>query len=428
MAPGAPGPAPARRVLGFWALLALGINGVVGVGIFFAPSQVAANLPGGASALAFVVTALLLAPVAWAYGRLGSAYPEDGGPYVWAREALGPRFGFAVGFIAYVSAVLSTSAVVSGLGEYLAPQLGFRSGRTWFELMCALSFAGVTLLGLRPSAWVWSLLTLLKLVPLVLLALWAGRELSVGTAPLPTSAVSLDGLARAALIAVFPLQGFEIVPVPAGEVSGGKRTVLGATLAALGFSAALYVLLQLGCVLAVKDLPHALFPIVDAGARATQGRGTEWFVNGANVSAVGIAFGMFAMTPRYLAALGTPELLGPGLAQERRGVPVAALFVTTLGVCVLVGFSSLSGLFVLSSLAVLLQYGVSAVALFRLAGRRERGLGRLDRALAPLCLLSIAILAYAAKWPEIAVLLGILLLGLALVRARAALASRAAQR
>jgi amino acid transporter len=30
---------PAKRVLGFWSLWTLGINGIVGVGIFFAPSE-----------------------------------------------------------------------------------------------------------------------------------------------------------------------------------------------------------------------------------------------------------------------------------------------------------------------------------------------------------------------------------------------------
>ena len=135
-------PVVGRRVLGFWSLLALGVNGVVGVGIFFAPSELGRLVPGPASALAFGLTALLLAPVAWSYGRLGSAYAEDGGPYVWAREALGQSFAFGVGFIAYVSAVLSTSAVVSGLGQYLGPELGFSSplARSLFQVGCALSF------------------------------------------------------------------------------------------------------------------------------------------------------------------------------------------------------------------------------------------------------------------------------------------------
>lgn len=412
---------PGRRVLGFWALLTLGINGIVGVGIFFAPAELARLVPGPGSALAFAATALLLAPVAWTYGRLGSAYSEDGGPFVWAREAFGARFAFAVGFVAYTSAVLSTSAVVSGLGQYLAPELGFGSSaaRAWFQLGTALLFSGVASLGLRLSAWVWSLLTLLKLAPLLLLAGSAlPRSAELWAADWPSG----SGLSRAALLAVFPMQGFEIVAVPAGEVRGGRRTVLLATLSSLAFAAALYVLLQLACVLHVPQLAGSSAPIVEAGGAVIKGAGRALFATGANVSAVGIAFGMFAMTPRYLSALGTESLLGAALGRERRGVPSLALAVTTVLVLVLVSAASLEGLFVLSSLAVLLQYAVSALSLFRLAGRRERGLGLLDRGLAPLTLFSLWILARSAKLAEVALLAAVLGLGWLLLGLRRRLA------
>jgi basic amino acid/polyamine antiporter, APA family len=415
-----------RRVLGFWSLLTLGVNGVVGVGIFFAPSELAQLLPGPASALVFALTALLLAPVAWTYGRLGSAYPEDGGPFVWAREALGQRFAFGVGFVAYASAVLSTAAVVSGLGRYLAPELGFggTSERWAFQVLTALVFSGIALSGLRLSAWVWSLLTVLKLLPLLLLAAHGTGGFTAAQALVPLPG---ENWTRAALLAVFPLQGFEIVAVPAGEVKGGRRTVLAATLMSLGFAALLYVLLQLACLRAVPELPSSSAPIVEAGALLAGGAG-PLFAAGANVSAIGIAFGMFAMTPRYLAALGSPALLGEALSRERRGVPVRALVITTLSVILLVSLSSLSGLFVLSSLAVLLQYAVSAIALFRLAGRGERGLGRADRLLAPLTLVSLAALAWAAEPAEIAVLGGAMILGWLLLGARRALAPRSGAR
>ena len=416
---------PARHVLGFWSLLTLGLNGIVGVGIFFAPAALAQALPGRASALAFVVTAALLLPGAWAYGRLGSAYPEDGGPYVWARVALGERFAFGVGFVAFASAVLSTAAVVSALGQYLAPALGVSGdlGRWAFQIGAAAVFSGIALLGLQLSAGVWSALTVLKLLPLLLLA-WAGVPSLLGAQPGAFS-LSGGGLARAALIAVFPLQGFEIVPVPAGEVRGGRRTVLLATVLSLVFAALLYVLLQLACVAALPSLAETPAPIQAAGFRYFHGGATRaLFSMGANVSAVGIAFGMFAMTPRYLSALGTDGLLGSSLSRERRGVPVLALGVTTVVVLLLVSSSTLSGLFVLSSLAVLSQYAVSAAALFRLAWRRERGLGLLDLCLAPLTLLAIFALARAAEAVELLTLAALLLAGFVLLGVRRRLAAK----
>lgn len=427
----APPVEPRRKVLGFWSLLTLGINGIVGVGIFLAPSQLAAAVPGPASALAFVLTGFLLLPVAWTYGRLGSAYPEDGGPYVWARVALGERFAFGVGFVAFASAALSTAAVVSALGQYLAPELGFATAwsRWAFQIGAALLLSSITLLGLRLSAGVWSALTVLKLLPLAVLA-WAGAAQLFGHAPVGQAgwSGSGSGLGRAALLAVFPLQGFEIVAVPAGEVQGGRRTVLGATLLSLGFAVGLYVLVQLACVYALPNLAASAAPVVEAGAGYTHGVGRGLFAAGANISAVGIAFGMFAMTPRYLAALGTESLLGTQLSRERRGVPTRSLLVTTLAVLVLVSSSTLSGLFVLSSLAVLLQYAVSATALFRLAARGERGLSRLDLCLAPCSLLAIFVLATAALAVELLTLAGILAVGFLLLRVRTALASRQAAR
>lgn len=420
--------ATGRSRLGFGSLLALGINGIVGVGIFYAPSELSRLLGGFASAWAFALTALLLVPVAWAYGRLGSAFAEDGGPYVWARAALGERFAFGVGFVAYCSAVLSTSAVVFGLGMYLGPALGFTSpvGAWVFRILAACLLSGLTLLGLRPSAWVWSLLTVAKLVPLVLLAVLGARALWASGPAVDVGSLSFGSLTRAALFAVFPLQGFEIVAVPAGAVgsrSGQQsRAVLAATLGSLLLAALLYVLLQSACVLAVPKLAESSAPIVEAGTRLTGGAGRGLFSAGTNVSAVGIAFGMFAMTPRYLSALGTAGLFGVSLSRERSGVPVLATLVTAGAVLLLVSLSALSSLLVLASLAVLLQYGVSAIALFILAARRERGLGRVDRVLAPLCLASLALLVRSAQLVELVTLAGILVCGFAVLALRRALA------
>ena len=120
-----PGPSPAeRRVLGFWSLLTLGINGIVGVGIFFRAGA-AGSAPFRAPHRRWPSSSRACCTGAGrvdVHGRLGSAYAEDGGPYVWARVALGERFAFGVGFVAFASAVLSTAAVVSALGQYLAPR------------------------------------------------------------------------------------------------------------------------------------------------------------------------------------------------------------------------------------------------------------------------------------------------------------------
>jgi amino acid transporter len=89
----------------------LGINGIVGVGIFLVPSRLAELVPGTPGIAVYAVTALALTPVAMVYATLGGRFSEDGGPYVWARAAFGPTFGFFVGFVMWVSAVLIVCAL-----------------------------------------------------------------------------------------------------------------------------------------------------------------------------------------------------------------------------------------------------------------------------------------------------------------------------
>ncbi|MFP2933462.1 amino acid permease [Pyxidicoccus sp. 3LG] len=173
-------PAPAtvtatsqERPVGPLQLLALGVNGIVGVGIFFAPAEVAARAPGSGAILAFALTGLALVPVAFAFAVLGRRFAEDGGPIVFARAAFGERASFLVGWVAYVSAFLSTSAVVAGLSRALAPSLGLDGplGQRVLASVLVTVLAGVVASGIRVSARAWTALTVLKLLPLAALLL-----------------------------------------------------------------------------------------------------------------------------------------------------------------------------------------------------------------------------------------------------------------
>jgi len=408
------------RPLGFWSLLALGLNGIIGVGIFFTPNQVAALVPGAAGSAMYALTALALTPVACVYATLGSRFDEDGGPYVWARAAFGPRLGFAVGWIAYVSALFSSSTIVVGLVENAGPSVGL-SGAFGMRLggvgVVAL-LAATAATGLRPSAVTWSALTVLKLVPLALLA---GAFVASAVPPpeVVPSPIASAHVGRAALVIVFALQGFEIVPVPAGHARASARAVPAATLLCLAGAAVLYVLLHAACVRGVPSLASSRAPLVAAGAAY----GGRWLAGllaaGTNLSAIGIAFGMFAMTPRYLATLGRHDALGESLAREdARRVPRAALALTSLAIAGLVSAGELGELFVLSSVAVLAQYGVSAAALAVLAARRRRGLRRRHIWPAPLALAAVVLVGAAAQPKELRVAAGALAVGGVLLVAR----------
>jgi amino acid transporter len=276
---------------------------------------------------------------------------------------------------------------------------------------------------LQPSARIWNALTVAKLLPLLLLvAAFAWR--ATGLAPSPEAmapiSASHGGWGRAVLLAVFALQGFEIVPVPRGHARVGARAVPLATFGALALPALLYAAIQLACVRAVPDLAARDAPLA-AAAAVLGGRRLGWVVAiGTDVSAIGIAFGMAAMTPRYLVALAQDETLGPTVGRwlraESRGlVPVRALCVTAVLVGVLVSGRGLGGLFVLSGLAVLVQYATSALALSKLAWTRAFGVRRRDLVWAPLSAAAVLSMVRGAQPGEVAILSGVLVAGFALL-------------
>ena len=68
-----------QRVLGTPAVLLIGINAVVGGGIFLLPGQLAAEA-GAASVLAFLVAGALVMLVGLSYAEVGTMFDRTGGP------------------------------------------------------------------------------------------------------------------------------------------------------------------------------------------------------------------------------------------------------------------------------------------------------------------------------------------------------------
>ena len=403
------------RPVGLVSLLALGVNGIVGVGIFFVPADLARRAPGVGSVVVFGATALALSPVAFCYAVLGRRYDTDGGPVVYARAAFGELASFLVGWVTYVSAVASAAAVTSGLTGALLPAApaGVR-GLAAAALASALAAVAAT--GIVVSARAWTTLTALKLLPLAALAVFAvALLLTPAPAAAPAFVRPSASWLAAGLVAMFALQGFEIVPVIAGHVRSPARAIPVATIGSLALAAALYVLLQAACIRALPDLAASRAPLAETAAVLGGPLLFRAVAAGTTVSALGIAFAMMVTTPRYLSALAEGGRLAMGLeSMSARGVPSRALLVTWALVVLLLQSGSRAELFALSSVAVLMQYGFTAASLAVLARRGERGLSPRHGLLALPALAVAFALGAGASRREAVVAVSAVLLGLVL--------------
>ena len=91
-----------RRVMSFRDLILFNIVAIVGL------RWVALAAAGGPSSLSLWVLALIafFIPQGMAVARLGSAYPEEGGVYVWSQKAFGPRHGFISGWCYWANNII----------------------------------------------------------------------------------------------------------------------------------------------------------------------------------------------------------------------------------------------------------------------------------------------------------------------------------
>ena len=110
------------RKLGLGAVIALGVGTTVGSGIFSSLSEVA-NAAGSSLflVLAFVIGGLLQIPSNFCYAELASAFPEDGGQYVYFREAGSRPLAFLCGWISFwATDPPSISIMALAIVNYLA--------------------------------------------------------------------------------------------------------------------------------------------------------------------------------------------------------------------------------------------------------------------------------------------------------------------
>src|SRR5207237_564198 len=136
--------------------------------------------------------------------------------------ALGDWVGFAVGWMAFASVVLSYGAVARALGRnlsYMGPSLSARLAQGALAAAVVAALALLNWRGVKPGAVASDLFSGAKLLPLlgfvaVGLFFIEPHRLAV---PAPHGESALTALRLGGLAGLFACTGFEYVPVPAGE-------------------------------------------------------------------------------------------------------------------------------------------------------------------------------------------------------------------
>ncbi len=163
-----------RKSMGFWDVLLFNIATVLG------PRWIAAAGHNGTSSISLWILAAVFffVPGALVINELSSRFPEEGGLYVWSREAFGTFHGFIAGWtywiytVFYFPGLLLASAsmaayIIGGRGAALSQDRAFQLTVSLALLLVAVV---LNLIGLNIGKWLQNAGGVGTYLPLVILA------------------------------------------------------------------------------------------------------------------------------------------------------------------------------------------------------------------------------------------------------------------
>ena len=359
------------RAIGFWGLVAMCINAVVGSGVFLLPSE-SYRLLGPFSLWAPLLFAIPVFVLVLCFAEATSCFSEPGGAYLYATTAFGEPVGFVTGWMNWLARITSLAALANGFVVSLArlwPTAAQPLPRALLLVGSIAALAVIHALGVRYGAATIYALTVGKLLPLLIF-------IGVALAMMPNNPFrgSFDppgrdaGWSEAALLLLFAYAGFENLGVPAGEYRNPRRDLPWALLVGIAGIGLVYALAQLAALAAIPDLAGTETPIADAAGALMGPFGAVLVSAGAVVSILGTNSGTVLEGSRTLYALAVGRRPYRALAwiHPRFRTPIVAIAVhATIAAALALG-GTFAKLAVLSTVARMTTYLVTAAALPRL--------------------------------------------------------------
>lgn len=390
-----------RRVLGPLGLTALGVGGIIGVGIFVM-AGLAARATGPALTVSFLVAAVACIATALCYAEFASSLPVAGSSYAYAYATLGELPAWLLGWNLVLCYTVAAASVASGWSHYFQDFLSLWGGHlpatvrtvpfdgesaghlaasgSVLDLAAAgipLVLTGLLIRGVRESASFNAVMVAVKISVILLFCVVGAFHLDprnwVPFAPNGWGGISLGGdragaaggpqpmgMLAAATLVFYAYLGFEAISAQSEEALRPRRDVSLGIVASLLVCAALYVAVSaiLTGMVPYQEISTRA-PLADALRRA----GLPWahvlVTVGALAGITTVLLVILLTLPRVLMAMGRDRLLPAGFfaaIHPRFGTPWKATLLAGAAVSLLAAFIPLRLLADLVTLGTLLGF------------------------------------------------------------------------
>ena len=357
---------------GLWSIVLLGINGIIGTGIFLLPNRAYA-LMGPSSLLILLFDAFLAGCLALCFAEVAGFFSRNGGPYLYAKAAFGDFVGYEVGVLKLVVTIIAWAAMAVGFATALGAAFPAFAGDTMKNLIAAVLIGGLTIMniaGVKISKILNNIMTISKLVPLcVFIAVGLFFVNGSNFTPFVPTHMADGAFANAAITMFFAYTGFEAIAVAAEDFKDPKKDLPRGIILTMIIVTIIYMLV-VGISIGIlgPDLAVDKAPIQTAFGRAVGPIGAYFILIGTLFSMGGINLAESFIAPRACTSLAEDGML-PAFLNRRTswGTPWASSVVVAVLSILLAWSGSFTTLAAISAVSRFTQYlpTVLSVIVFR---------------------------------------------------------------
>lgn len=323
--------------LGFWSIFFLGVNSIIGSGIFLLPNKAYADV-GLASLIVILINAILALFLALCFAETASIFEKNGSSFVYAKEAYGNFVGFEIGIFAWFIGIVSWAAEIQGFLTALGGIYPIAVDSYYnkiFVIAIGIFLGVLNYLGVKFSKVLNNLITVSKLVPL-LLFVFVGIFFIKGADFVPfipkiELGLSTGNLGVATLVIFYAFTGFDLLAVAAEDMQDPTKNLPKAIIWVMVFCSTFYLMIMIVCIgLLGSKLGTTSVPIASATAAVFGSYGFLFITIATLISIGGITIALSFIAPRSIQALADSKYVPQIFNKKGRfGTAGFAILLTT---------------------------------------------------------------------------------------------------
>lgn len=391
-----------KEEISFTSALLLGINVIIGSGIFLLPGSLYQQA-GIYSLVAILFAGVSTLLIALNYAVMSSKIDEDGGAWIYANTAFGPDVGFQVGWFTWFLGVITISTEIAAFLTTLKGIFPVVANRGLYIIIATVIIgilAIINLFGPGATKFIDNISSTLK-ISMLLVFVIGGLILFVKhPVTLPnTVKTSASGTVDAFTTSFYMFTGFSFLPIAAKEMRNAEKNLPRALITVILGVTAIYLLTQfITMFLLGSGLVNEKLPVAIAFEHVVGAVGKMIVLGGMLVSTLGVAIAVSFDSPVELASLSTEKDLLPAAfgKTNRFQAPILSVIVTAGLAIALVASGSYLFLVNLIVFSSFIQYIATILALLKLRKDPDlpKGMHLMGGDLVPLLALLIIVVLF----------------------------------